>query len=195
MALRLGGFGTRGGGASYQSLFRAGNGEPSRFAKASLNWDGDSRISDFGRRFGFARAYERNTNLIKVLEKPVDSLKDVNNSIFNINVEKSGRYQNYLSDLRTLGFSDAEATQRADIMIGREIENDLFLLQESQPFAIGGAAAGGWDPVNTILRQDKSIAGLPTTTKAIAGLQAGAGPKRISKKQKLKRRIRKRYGA
>lgn len=195
MSLSLRGRSAGGGSSQYASLFRAGAGRASDFARPSRNFNNSNAYDDFARKFGFGRTLNRNDNLIDVIQNPVTSLKRVNNQIGNISIEKAERYQDYLSDLRTLGYSDAEATERADVMIGREIENDLFLLQASEPYAVGGAAAGGWDPVNTVLRENRSMRELPNNFRAIGssgGLGVGGG-KKITKKKGLKRRLRAKY--
>jgi len=195
MSLALRGSGRAGGGTAYSSLFAVGAGRKSNLAKPAVNFNVNNAENDFARKFGFGRTLNRNSNLIDVIQNPVSSLQRVNNQIATINEEKSSKYQDYLSDLRALGYSDAEATERADIMIGREIENDLFLLQASEPYAVGGAAAGGWDPVNTVLRNNRSMRELPNTFNAIGssgGLGVG-GAKKINKKKNLKRRLRNKY--
>lgn len=167
------------GGASpgYASLFTN-----SRVLSAPSNkvWSNvDAADQNFARRFGMARLYERNANLIHTLADPKGALEDVNAELYNIAVSKDQTYKKYLDQFRELGFGDEEAIARADILIGREIENELSLLQLRYPYAVGGAEAGGWDPVSAALMEDKSARNLPRTFKAIGssgglGVQGGA---------------------
>jgi len=188
---------TRGGsGSGYSALFRVGVGPRGANAESGTRWNTNNSAGDFARRFGLSRVYERNYNLIKTLDDPKGALQEVNNNIFRIATQKDQNYQGYLDDLRNLGFGEQESIERADIMIGREIENDLFLLGQRYPYAVGGAAAGGWDPVSAILSESNGgkLRRLPRTFQAIqssGGLGTG-GPvgKKISKKQALKRRLR-----
>lgn len=134
---------------------------------------------DFARRFGMARLYERNANLIKTLSDPKGALEQVNNELYSIATTKNAAYRKYLDQFRELGFGEEEAIARADILIGREIENELSLLQLTYPYAVGGAEAGGWDPVSAALMEDKNARNLPRTFKAIGssgglGVQGGA---------------------
>lgn len=186
-----------GSGVGYESLFKVGVGRRLNDAPSGHRWNANSPGNDFARRFGLARAYERNANLIKVLEKPKQALEEVNQAIYKMSTDSSMKYQGYLNDLRNLGFSDAEAVDRADLMVGREMENDLFLLSQKAPYAVGGAAAGGWDPVQAVLNQNPEIRALPRTFAAIGssgGLNTGLGPvKRITKRKAIKRRLRAKY--
>ncbi len=156
----------------------------------------DKKKATFARRFGLARMHERNANLIKVLEKPVDSLKEVNAELLARSTDKNERYQSYLQDLRNLGFGEDEAVSRADILIGREIENDLALIQLKYPYAVGGSEAGGWDPVSSALYNNPSTSQLPRTFATIngsRGLGVRGGGVRKGKRY-YKRKFQAKYG-
>jgi hypothetical protein len=174
-------------GSGYGSLFTSGTGVK---APSGKKW---GKITDpnqgFARRFGIARLYERNQNLLEVLDDPKGALQNVNNDLYGMINVKAGQYDNYINEFRALGFGEEEAISRADIMIGRELENELALLQIKRPYATGGAEAGGWDPVSAILGQS-NINRAPRTFKAIES-SGGLG---VSSKKALKRRLRSKYG-
>ncbi len=161
------------------------------------DWGADDKVSDFGRRFGVARLLERNQNLIKVLGQPEQALQGVQDKLYKITKKKSARYQEVLAEFRNLGFSEEESISRADSMIGREMETDLALLQVQEPYALGGAAAGGWDPVSGMLRANPVARDAPRTFAAIGssgGLGvSGKGGKEGKVPLNEKKRLRKKW--
>lgn len=165
-----------GNSTGYYKLFESNAGQ-SPAPNDQVSW-GNVRDaqSSFGRRFGLARMHERNANLIKVLEEPVQALKDVNDELLRRTLDKNAKYQEFLQQLRNLGFGEDEAVARADILIGREIENDLALIQLKYPYAVGGSEAGGWDPVSSALYNNPSTSQVPRTFAAING-SSGLGVK------------------
>lgn len=173
-------------GAGYGSLFTSGTFLP---APSGKNWGIPANPNQsFARRFGIARLYERNQDLIHTLDDPKAALQGVNNDLYSMINKKAGQYDIYINEFRQLGFGEEEAISRADIMIGRELENELALLQIKKPYATGGAEAGGWDPVSAILGQSNINKG-PRTFKAIES-SGGLG---VSGKKALKRRLRTKY--
>jgi len=177
----------------YTSLFTQFSAE--RDDSTKKIWDEDKPETAFGRRFGFARLYERNNNLIETLTSPATALTNVNEALVKKLQDKAQTYQRYLSEYRSLGFPEEECVARADMLIGREVENELSLMQVKYPYALGGAAAGGWDPVTHLL-QNSSIGEAPRTFKAISstggmGIGRGLGPSRAISKDEKKRLIRK----
>lgn len=153
--------------------------------------------SDFARRFGIARLYNRNKNLLQVLENPTQALTDVNEDIAKVAKKGTDKYQEYLQEFRGLGFGEEEAQARADIMIGRDLENEIALLQLKAPYAVGGAEAGGWDPVSAALAQNPGFGqnGISRTMRAINSTHLGVGEikgrGRIGKGEKL--RLKKKF--
>ncbi len=173
---------------SYKSLFTRYSTNLSK--PGGKNYAEKNMNQDFLRRFGFARIYERNQNLITTATKPTEALNEVNDAIYENGNDKAKRYQHFLTQYRVLGFPDEEAIARADMLIAREIENDLSLMQVKYPYALGGAAAGGWDPITHLLK-DSDIREAPNTFAAIQRSNGlGVGSKGISKGEK-KRLIRK----
>lgn len=177
--------------AGYISLFVA----PGKVSSTGVNfrnsqWAANDVESDFARRFGTARLLERNANLIQVLGDPQAALEDVQSEIANITKKRAARYQDLLYEFKNLGFSEEESTARADVMIGREMETDLALLQIKKPYAVGGAAAGGWDPVNGMLRANPVAERAGPAFAAIAqtgmGVKRGGGGGGIAKSEKLR---------
>lgn len=185
-----------GNNAGYYKLFTSNVGS-SAAPNDGEHWgDVDRPESSFARRFGLARMHERNANLIKVLETPVDSLKEVNEELLAKSIDKNKRYQKYLQQLRDLGLGEDEAVARADILIGREIENDLALIQLKYPYAVGGSEAGGWDPVSSALYNNPSTSQLPRTFATIngsSGLGVRGGGVRKGRKY-YKRKFKAKYG-
>lgn len=163
-------------------------------------WASDGGAQQFSRRFGIARLYQRNHNLINTLTSPKTALTTVNEELKRLGADKNARYVRFINEYRREGFPEEEAVARADMLISRELENDLSMMQVKYPYALGGAAAGGWDPVSALL-QDSDIGKAPRTFKAIsssAGLGVSGGG--ISKKEKKrliakgKRRARRKVG-
>lgn len=128
-----------------------------------LNFGGAGDDLGFMRRFGIGRVVERNDNLLRTFKDPHGELAKVNNEIQKIGNGKVQRYKDLQNDLRRLGFGEEEVTARADAMIARELENDLALLQLEYPYALGGAEAGGWDPITAIIRSAPGAEKLPIT--------------------------------
>lgn len=183
-----------GSGSGYFSLFRVR--DASTPSPGGYQWNFDNRSADFARRFGLARLNERNKNLLDVLDDPSKALNTVNDEIAKIAKDNAGRYQKYLDTFRNLGFGEDECVAKADVMVGRNLETELSLIQIKYPYATGGAEAGGWDPVSAILSQSQKARDLPRTFKAV-GSSGGLGVKGsgISKKQRLKRKFKKRYSS
>lgn len=191
-----------GGAVGYRSLFVDPNLIDAGDTNTFRAWATENPEFDFARRFGTARLLERNQNLIDVLSDPKSALEQVNTDIKKINDERAKRYTEILYEFKNLGFSEEESTARADVMISREMETDLALLQIRRPYAVGGAAAGGWDPVNGMLRANPVAAQAGPTFAAIG--QTGMGVSRkggISKgekarlKKKFKRQRKKKKAA
>lgn len=179
------------GAPGYASLFTSGVADSTQTNTNRL-WAIDSPNTDFARRFGTARLLERNANLIKVLDDPKGALEEVQREILDINNKRANRYGEILYQFKNLGFSEEEAVARADVMISREMETDLALLQIKKPYAVGGAAAGGWDPVNGMLRANPVAAQAGPTFAAIQQTGMGvSGKGGISKGEKA--RLRKKF--
>jgi hypothetical protein len=146
-----------------------------------------------------ARLYERNDNLIQTLTDPKLALENVQTDLYNLTGEMGNKYNKLLNEFRDLGFSEDECTARADVMIGREMETALAVMQIKNPYAMGGAEAGGWDPVSGLLRANPIAQNAPRTFAAIQqsgglGLAPGAGGGgggKISKAEK--KRLRKKW--
>ena len=167
-----------GGPGSYPTLFAV----PTR-----------DRTQDFERRFGLSRVRKRNKNLIKTLLQPEQALSEVDDGLGAIAKTNADRFQDYLNEMRNLGFGEEEAQARADSMIGRNIANDLGLLQLKFPYAVGGAEAGGWDPVSAVLNKSAAFRQLPNTFKAINQGHMGIGDVKGIGKKKLKRRYKRKF--
>jgi hypothetical protein len=167
-----------GGPGSYPTLFAV----PTR-----------DRTEDFARRFGLSRVRKRNKNLIKTLLQPEQALTDVDNGLGEIAKRNADKFQDYLGEMRNLGFGEEEAQARADAMIGRDIATDLGLLQLKFPYAVGGAEAGGWDPVSAVLNKNASFRQLPNTFKAVNQGHMGIGDVKGIRKKKMKKRFKKKF--
>lgn len=141
---------------------------------------GDAGTAEFKRRFGLARLYERNKNLLDVINNPAQALGTVNNQIQVMADKKAVQYNTYVNEFRALGFGEQEAIARADIMIGRELESELSLLQIKYPYATGGAEAGGWDPVSAVLGGTSVGQNIPKSYAAIK-MSGGLGTKKKKK--------------
>lgn len=176
----------------YKTLFTTFNGNPN--SETGIAWADTSGQSQFNRRFGIARLFQRNTNLITTLTSPKTALETVNDELRRIGNEKAKRYVKFINDYRREGFPEEEAVARADMLISRELENDLSMMQVKYPYALGGAAAGGWDPVSALL-QDSDIGKAPRTFKAIQtsaglGVRAGSGITKSEKKRLIAKGMR-----
>lgn len=161
----------------YRSLFTAISDDPSHEGAGAKTWGQEDPNQEFARRFGIARLYQRNENLITTLVNPSAALGGVNAALYKLGTDKADRYKTFLKEYRMQGFPEEEAVARADMLISRELENDLAMMQVKYPYALGGAAAGGWDPVSALLK-DSNIRMGPNTFKAIqssGGLGVGAG--------------------
>lgn len=178
------------GAPGYASLFTSGVVDSSE-TNTNRAWAFDAPETDFARRFGTARLLERNANLIKVLDDPKGALQEVQKEILSINNKRANRYGEILYEFKNLGFSEEEAVARADVMISREMETDLALLQIKKPYAVGGAAAGGWDPVNGMLRANPVAAHAGPTFAAIQQTGMGVSKGGISKGEKA--RLKKKF--
>lgn len=181
-------------GSGYISLFITPN-QSRANGLSNKPWNFLNPQSDFARRFGVGRLYERNFNLLKTLKDPSGALEQVNDAILKVSDKLTGEYQEFLNEFRDLGFGDDEAIARADVMIGRRLESELSMLQIKYPYATGGAEAGGWDPITAILQQNEKARALPRTFQAVQssgglGVKAGQG---VSTKQRLKRKFKRRY--
>lgn len=178
------------------SLFVAGG--PGSYPALFGYPPGLDRNQEFSRRFGIERVQQKNANLIKTLTNPKQALDDVNAKLTTISNKNAGRFQDYLKEIVNLGFSIEEAQARADAMIGRNIANDLALLQLEMPYAVGGAEAGGWDPVSAVLNKNADFRQLPNTFKAInqshMGVSDVKGIKKGKLKKKFKRKFARKYG-
>ena len=177
----------------YNSLFHAYQDKTA--SGTNKKWGVDDRDAHFARRFGIARLFQRNNNLIDTLASPKTALETVNNALYSIGTTKAERYQQFINDYRVEGFPEEEAVARADMLISRELENDLAMLQVKYPYALGGAAAGGWDPVSALL-QDSDINKGPRTFKAIQssaglGVRSGQGISKSEKKRLIRKGMRK----
>lgn len=204
----------RGAGAGYQQIFspRAYNNRQNAAPAPNslINWNtganggvnaaynavvpGNDSARQFARRMGIARMFERNENLLQTLAHPENALREVQTELLGISNEGEVKYAGYLAEFRNLGFGEEEAVARADIMVGRELESRLSLLQIKYPYATGGAEAGGWDPVAAILNQNAGGDKIRRTFKAIGssqGLGVGQGKKA---KRIMKRKYKKKYG-
>lgn len=182
----------------YKRLFTTFSANPN--SETGIPWGTDGGEQQFSRRFGIARLYQRNHNLIQTLTAPSNALDTVNKELRNLGKEKNSRYVKFINDYRREGFPEEEAVARADMLISRELENDLSMMQVKYPYALGGAAAGGWDPVSALL-QDSEIGKAPRTFKAIAasgGLGISGGGISKGEKKRLiakgKRRARRKIG-
>lgn len=184
----------------YRSLF-INDGKASNVSQnyKDVSWGTDGITSAFARKAGTARLLERNANLIKVLKDPAGALEEVQTEIFDMTKKRAERYQTLLYEFKNLGFSEEEATARADVMIGREMETDLALLQIKKPYAVGGAAAGGWDPVSGMLRGNPTAIKAGPAFAAIAqtgmGVRGGGGRIEKSEKLRLKKKWKRRRRA
>jgi hypothetical protein len=160
-------------------------------------WAKDTPDMSFSRRFGIARLQERNENLIKVLTDPQGALTKVQREIGDVASKKATRYGELLYEFKNQGFSEEEAVARADVLIGRELETDLALMQIKNPYTLGGAEAGGWDPVTAILRANPIAQAAPATFAAISssgGLGVGKkGGIEKSEKMRLKKKFKRRF--
>lgn len=158
---------------------------------------GEDPAQAFNRRFGVARLFERNRNLLEVLNNPSAALSTVNNELVRKGTNLSVKYNERLKEFRKLGFGEEEAIARADIMTGRELENEVSLMQLQYPYAMGGAAAGGWDPVQAILMGTSGGGYNPTLgQKFQRGMQAinsGGIMGNDKLKAKFKRKFKRRY--
>lgn len=179
--------------AGYSSLFtrysqNTGSGTKKHWANGNEN-------ADFARRFGIGRLYQRNANLIDTLVAPEKALTKVNEALYKLGNSKADRYIDFINEYREQGFPEEEAIARADMLISRELENDLAMMQVKYPYALGGAAAGGWDPVSALL-QDSNIGKAPRTFKAIQssaglGVASGQGISKGEKKRLIRKGMRK----
>jgi hypothetical protein len=185
------------GAGGYRSLFTSpalSSNAKTNFAKDNgIKWADDQPDTDFARRFGIARLLERNQNLIKVLRHPEQALQDVQQKLEDISFKKSYRYGDILYQFKNLGFGEEEAIARADALISRELETDLALLQVQEPYALGGAAAGGWDPVSGMLRANPVARDAGMTFSAIGssgGLGVAPRANGIADKKRLKKKFK-----
>lgn len=156
--------------------------------------------NSFNRRYGIARLYERNNNLLEVLRDPPSALQKVNTELLQQGTNLAGRYEERLREFRKLGFGEEESIARADIMTGRELENEVSLMQLKYPYAMGGAAAGGWDPVQAILMGSSGGVYNPSVgqkfqqaNKALSSNDMYGGAKKKKLKAKFKRKFKRRY--
>jgi hypothetical protein len=152
------------------------------------------------RKFGLARLYERNKDLLNMLNDPHQALNTVNNEMIGLKNTLSATYQNRMAEFRRLGLGDEEAIARADIMTGRELENDVSLMMLKHPYSMGGSAAGGWDPISALLMSGHGAGVFQPSqgqkfARGMASVDATGGlglKKKISKKfkRKFKRKFR-----
>lgn len=179
--------------AGYKSLFTSYSGTAAE--GTGKHWAIKDRNADFARRFGIGRLYQRNANLIDTLVSPEKALTKVNEALYKLGTTKADRYIQFINEYREQGFPEEEAVARADMLISRELENDLSMMQVKYPYALGGAAAGGWDPVSALL-QDSNIGKAPRTFKAIQssaglGVAGGQGIGKSEKQRLIRKGMRK----
>lgn len=184
--------------SGYSSLFT--NLGPTQGTRVKAWATNDPEMS-FARKFGFARLIERQDNLVSTLTKPQEALNKVGTDLEALYTEKAGRYQKILYDFKNLGFSEEESIARADALIGREIQTDLALIQIKNPYAVGGAEAGGWDPLSALMKANPLAQDVPRTFAAIQSsnhLGLGGGVNKGDKrrlKRKMKRRMKRKAAA
>jgi hypothetical protein len=189
-----------GGRGQYPGLFDTGNsnyGEWSGGGVMGLGFQRPAPTNDFARRYGIARLYNRNRNLLKVLSDPTAALTAVNEELGKVAQKGTTHYRKYLDEFRKLGFGEEEAQARADVMIGRDLENSISLMQLRNPYAMGGAEAGGWDPVSAALMHNPDMQRFPRTMRAINTTHMGVNEIKGRGKGRLapgeKRRLRKKF--
>ena len=111
------------------------------------DWDLTSAPAEFARRFGLSRLGLQTKDLALALTDPATQLKTVLKAYEDMTTGLTLQYQNLVAQLKNLNLPDEEVVYRADAYIKPQIATAMELLRLQYPYAVGGAAGGGLNPI------------------------------------------------
>ncbi len=134
------------GGIPNMTLYGTGGFDPSKPTAEQLGIGDVPKLSDAGAgyldRFGFRDMILRNRNLVKLIDKPEESMKEVEATIADFANKRSIQHQEKYQELLQAGFTSAQAIKRADKFEDANLNILGAILMKKYPYYYGGGTPG-----------------------------------------------------
>ncbi len=134
---------------------------PFSLEATETQWDLTSAQAEFARRFGLSRLGLQTKDLALALTDPATQLKTVLKAYETMTTGLTGQYQDLVAQLKNLNLPDEEVVYRADAYIKPQIAAAMELLRLQYPYAVGGAAGGGLNPIEGLAHGIGSAEAVP----------------------------------